>query len=163
MCAKFHSPKLTTELTLLCQVLKKIRGQEDVEMEFQDIVMQTREANAVKNPMGALLKPCYRPQLVISIVISIVQQLTGINAIMFYAPQVFSTFGSGRKSSLLSTVIIGAGAASTNSYSDAAISFVDDLQNSQIVSTLHKLIDVEQSAHFLEHNILADILLLTLI
>lgn len=91
------------------QVLQKIRGQEDVEMEFQDIVMQTREANAIKDPMRALLKPCYRPQLVISITISVIQQLTGINAIMFYAPQVFSTFGSGRKSSLLSTVIIGAG------------------------------------------------------
>ncbi len=32
-----------------------------------------------------------------------------INAIMFYAPQVFSTFGSGRKAALLNTVIIGAG------------------------------------------------------
>ena len=80
-----------------------------MELEFQDIVMQTREANAIQNPLRALLKPCYRPQLVISIVISIVQQLTGINAIMFYAPQVFSTFGSGRKASLLNTVIIGAG------------------------------------------------------
>ena len=96
---------------MLVQVLQKIRGQEDVEMEFQDIVMQTREANAIKHPLRALLKPCYRPQLVISIVISLTQQLTGINAIMFYAPQVFSTFGSGRKSALLSTVIIGAGAA----------------------------------------------------
>ena len=27
----------------------------------------------------------------------------------FYAPQVFSTFGSGRKAALLNTVIIGAG------------------------------------------------------
>lgn len=93
------------------QVLQKIRGQEDVELEYQDIVMQTREANAINHPLRALFKPCYRPQLVISIAISIIQQLTGINAIMFYAPQVFSTFGSGRKASLLNTVIIGAGRA----------------------------------------------------
>jgi sugar porter (SP) family MFS transporter len=90
------------------KVLQQIRGQEDVEMEFQDIVMQTREANAIKHPLKALFKPCYRPQLVISTTIAIVQQLTGINAIMFYAPQVFSTFGSGRKAALLNTVIIGA-------------------------------------------------------
>ena len=80
-------------------------------MEFQDIITQTREANAIKHPLRALLKPCYRPQLVISLVIAVTQQLTGINAIMFYAPQVFSTFGSGRKASLLNTVIIGAGYA----------------------------------------------------
>lgn len=90
------------------KVLQKIRGQEDVELEFKDIIVQTSEANAIKHPLRALFQECYRPQLVISSVVAIVQQLTGINAIMFYAPQVFSTFGSGRKASLLNTVIIGA-------------------------------------------------------
>ena len=94
---------------MLPQVLQQIRGQEDVELEFQDIILQTREANAIKHPLAALFKPCYRPQLVISTFIAITQQLTGINAIMFYAPQGFSTFGSGRKAALLNTVIIGAG------------------------------------------------------
>ena len=61
----------------IVQVLQKIRGQEDVEMEFQDIITQTREANAIKHPLRALLKPCYRPQLVISLFIAVVQQLTG--------------------------------------------------------------------------------------
>ncbi len=65
-------------LHTLLQVLQQIRGQEDVEMEFQDIVMQTREANAIKHPLKALFKPCYRPQLVISTTIAIVQQLTGV-------------------------------------------------------------------------------------
>ena len=36
------------------------------------------------------------------------QQFTGINAIMFYVPVLFSTLGSGRSASLLNTVIIGA-------------------------------------------------------
>lgn len=64
------------------RVLQKIRGVEDVELEFADIVAQTREANAVKAPLAQLFKPCYRPQLVISSFIAIAQQLTGINAIM---------------------------------------------------------------------------------
>lgn len=71
-----------SEPCLALQVLQIIRGQEDVEEEFQDIVDQTREANAIHHPLRALLRPCYRPQLVISSVIAVVQQLTGINAIM---------------------------------------------------------------------------------
>lgn len=63
-------------------MLQKIRGEEDVEAEFQDILAQTREAKAIKHPLRALFKPCYRPQLVISAVIAVAQQLTGINAIM---------------------------------------------------------------------------------
>lgn len=61
-------------------MLQQIRGEEDVEEEFQDILQQTREANAIKNPLAALFKPCYRPQLVISVFIAVAQQLTGINA-----------------------------------------------------------------------------------
>ena len=36
------------------------------------------------------------------------QQFTGINAVIFYAPQLFNSLGSGSDSALLSTVIIGA-------------------------------------------------------
>ena len=36
------------------------------------------------------------------------QQFTGINAIIFYAPQLFKSLGSSSDDSLLSTVIIGA-------------------------------------------------------
>ena len=64
------------------QVLQKIRGQDDVEREFQDILEQTREDASVKHPLRALFRPCYRPQLIISVFIAIAQQLTGINAIM---------------------------------------------------------------------------------
>lgn len=64
------------------QVLQKIRGQEDVEMELQDIVSNTRLANAFKHPMLAIFKRCYRPYMLISVLIGFFQQLTGINAIM---------------------------------------------------------------------------------
>ena len=64
------------------QVLQKIRGQDDVQREYDDIVEQTREDAGIRHPLRALFRPCYRPQLVISCFIAIAQQLTGINAIM---------------------------------------------------------------------------------
>ena len=51
-------------------------------MEFQDILLNTRQDALVKHPMKELFKPCYRPYLVISAGIALFQQLTGINAIM---------------------------------------------------------------------------------
>lgn len=51
----------------------------------------------------------YRPQLIISLLFMMFQQFTGINAIIFYAPVLFNSLGSGHTSALLNTVIIGAG------------------------------------------------------
>lgn len=42
-----------------------------------------------------------------SIAIPILQQLTGINVIMFYAPVLFSTLGFGANASLWSALIVG--------------------------------------------------------
>ena len=55
----------------------------------------------------AVLRREYRPQLVICMAMPFFQQFTGINAIIFYAPQLFSSFGSGSGNALLSTLIIG--------------------------------------------------------
>ena len=50
----------------------------------------------------------YKPQLATCVIVPFFQQLTGINAVMFYAPQLFASFGSGQGDALLSTLIIGA-------------------------------------------------------
>lgn len=87
-------------------VLKKIRGVDDVEAEFADIVEAARQSNLVKHPYRNLMKRKYRPQLVISCVFMICQQFDGINAIIFYAPVLFETLASGSLGSLLNTVIV---------------------------------------------------------
>lgn len=43
-----------------------------------------------------------------SILLPFFQQFTGINAIMFYAPQMFEAAGQSGSDSLLSTCIVGA-------------------------------------------------------
>ncbi|CAJ2649013.1 unnamed protein product [Trifolium pratense] len=65
-------------------VLKKIRGTENVEPEFLELVEASRIAK------------------------EIFQQFTGINAIMFYAPVLFNTLGFKNDASLYSAVITGA-------------------------------------------------------
>lgn len=90
------------------RVLQRIRGVDDVSVELQDITHAVHVSNSIPNPYKTILCRRYRPQLVISILIPIFQQFTGINAIMFYAPQLFQSIGSGADAALLNTVIIGA-------------------------------------------------------
>ncbi|CAL9775112.1 unnamed protein product [Musa acuminata subsp. burmannicoides] len=89
-------------------VLKKIRGTDNVEPEFNEILEASRVAHQVKHPFRNLLKRRNRPQLVIAILLQIFQQFTGINAIMFYAPVLFNTLGFKSDASLYSAVITGA-------------------------------------------------------
>lgn len=89
-------------------VLKKIRGTDNIELEFQELLEASRVAKEVKHPFRNLLKRRNRPQLVISVALQIFQQFTGINAIMFYAPVLFNTLGFKNDASLYSAVITGA-------------------------------------------------------
>ncbi|PVH33030.1 hypothetical protein PAHAL_9G551900 [Panicum hallii] len=89
-------------------VLKRIRGTDNVEPEFNEIVEASRIAQEVKHPFRNLLQRRNRPQLVIAVLLQIFQQFTGINAIMFYAPVLFNTLGFKNDASLYSAVITGA-------------------------------------------------------
>jgi hypothetical protein len=53
------------------------------------------------------MKRKYMPQFILAIVIPLLQQLTGINVIMFYAPVLFNTIGFGADATLYSAVIVG--------------------------------------------------------
>ncbi|KAF3666198.1 Sugar transport protein 13 [Capsicum annuum] len=90
------------------QVLRKIRGTDNIEPEFLELVEASRIAKEVKHPFRNLFRRKNRPQLIISVALQIFQQFTGINAIMFYAPVLFSTLGFGSSAALYSAVITGA-------------------------------------------------------
>ncbi|XP_050373174.1 sugar transport protein MST4-like [Argentina anserina] len=88
-------------------VLRRIRGVNNVEPEYLEIVEANRAAFEIKNPFQNLLKRRNRPTLVIAMMMQIFQQFTGINAIMFYAPVLFQTLGFKSDASLYSSVITG--------------------------------------------------------
>lgn len=88
--------------------LMKIRGIDNVDAEFNDLVEASERSKQVKSPWRNLLKnKQYRPQLIFSMLIPTFQQLTGMNVIMFYAPVLFKTIGFGDTASLMSAVITG--------------------------------------------------------
>ncbi|KAF5804611.1 putative major facilitator, sugar transporter, major facilitator superfamily [Helianthus annuus] len=87
--------------------LRKIRGVEDVQKEFDEIVNTTELAKQIKHPFKNLMKRSSWPQLITSGVLQIFQQFTGINVIMFYAPVLFQTMGFHSDASLLSAVVTG--------------------------------------------------------
>lgn len=90
------------------EMLKKIRGTDNVDEEFQDLIDASEAAKRVEHPWKNILLPRYRPQLIICTFIPLFQQFTGINVIMFYAPVLFKTLGFGDDASLMSAVITGA-------------------------------------------------------
>ncbi|GAU51723.1 hypothetical protein TSUD_415280 [Trifolium subterraneum] len=85
------------------KMLQKIRGIDNVDEEFQDLVDAREEAKKVEHLWKNIIKPRYRPQLTFCTLIPFFQQFTDINAIMFYALVLFKTLGFGNDVSLMST------------------------------------------------------------
>ncbi|KAF7056342.1 hypothetical protein CFC21_063759 [Triticum aestivum] len=88
-------------------MLRRIRGTHDIGLEYDDLVAASKASKAIENPWKTLLERRYRPQLAMAILIPTLQQLTGINVVMFYAPVLFKTIGFGGTASLMSSVISG--------------------------------------------------------
>lgn len=86
------------------KILEKINGKK-VSLEiFSEI------AESLKNEKGSLsdlLDIKLRKPLVIGVVLALFSQITGINAIIYYAPEIFKSIGFGAESAFTQTIIIG--------------------------------------------------------
>ncbi|KAI3458327.1 hypothetical protein Pfo_014990 [Paulownia fortunei] len=89
------------------QMLKRVRGTNDVQAELDDLIKASDNSKTIKNPYKNIIQKNYRPQFVMSIAIPFFQQVTGINVIAFYAPILFRTIGFGESASLMSSVMTG--------------------------------------------------------
>jgi len=58
-------------------------------------------------PLRALFKPALRLVLLIGIVVAVTQQITGINAVFFYAPIIFEQTGIGTDASFSQAILVG--------------------------------------------------------
>lgn len=92
-------------LTEAKAVLQRTGGVEYAQHEMESILLSFRQHHSL--PLSDLFSPSYRPIIWTGILIAVFQQITGINAILYYAPTIFKETGLDTSGSLLQTLGIG--------------------------------------------------------
>jgi SP family xylose:H+ symportor-like MFS transporter len=84
--------------------LRRVGGPARADAELRAITEALGE-----EPVSAagLLKPGLRRAFLIGAVLAVLQQVTGINVFMYYAPEIFKQLGSGTDTALLQTISLG--------------------------------------------------------
>ncbi|BDA50848.1 Sugar transport protein MST4 [Coccomyxa sp. Obi] len=80
------------------EVLRRVRGTPDVDVEFASIMIANKAAQNTENPWRSIGRRRNTPQLVLAIAMPFLQQWSGVNAVSFFAPQIFagvSAFSTG--------------------------------------------------------------------
>lgn len=109
-------------------ILTKINGAPQAKQELQNIDNSLAEETAVS--LGELFKPGLKRAMVVGIMLSIFSQVTGINAIMYYAPEIFKSTGDGSGSALLQTIAVG---VVNVLFTFVAIKYVDNLGRKKLL------------------------------
>jgi SP family arabinose:H+ symporter-like MFS transporter len=85
-------------------ILTKINGKQKAQQELSEI---KETLNIEQGSFSEIFKPGIRKALLIGVVLCIFSQVTGINAIMYYAPEIFKSTGDATGSALMQTVLVG--------------------------------------------------------
>ena len=89
------------------EVLGRIRGPEDdVDAEIAEI-RELADAES-RTSVSQLLGPRVRPALVVGVALAVIQQVTGVNTVIYFAPTVLEEAGLGSTAALLAFCVIGA-------------------------------------------------------
>ena len=86
------------------KILNKINRPEETHRILEEI---KETVNEEKGSFLDLFKPGIRKAMVVGSVLAFFSQVTGINAIIYYAPEIFKQVGFGSESALFQTMIIG--------------------------------------------------------
>ena len=89
-------------------VLARLRPADRVEKTLTDIRNSVSESgHSLFTRIGTLFRPGLRLPIAIGIVVGIAQQVTGVNAIFFYAPRIFEQSGVGTNAAFAQAVVVG--------------------------------------------------------
>ncbi|MGK0267479.1 MAG: SP family arabinose:H+ symporter-like MFS transporter, partial [Paraglaciecola sp.] len=89
-------------------ILKKALGEQAADKEVSQISQSIDQAkNKDKGSFLDLLKPSMRLVMIVGISIAILQQITGINAVFFYAPMIFEQTGLGTDAAFMQAILVG--------------------------------------------------------
>ena len=89
-------------------VMARVTDQAQAEAELREIrVSLDAEAGKEQGTLKELFQPAMKLVLTIGIVMAILQQITGINSVFFYAPMIFEQSGIGTDASFMQAVLVG--------------------------------------------------------
>jgi sugar porter (SP) family MFS transporter len=89
-------------------ILEKASGRGEAEKNLEEIRTSiASDAKRERVPLAELFTPAMRLVLTIGIVISVIQQITGINAVFFYAPMIFEQSGIGTDAAFSQAILVG--------------------------------------------------------
>jgi sugar porter (SP) family MFS transporter len=89
-------------------IMEKVSGQEEAVKELVAVRSSLRrEAGEKQAPLKELFQPAMRLVMTIGISVAILQQITGINSVFFYAPMIFEQSGIGTDAAFMQAVLVG--------------------------------------------------------
>lgn len=89
-------------------VLARFNGEEKARIEIDRITKAISEdEDKSEGSFKDLFKPAMRLVMSIGVVVAILQQITGINSVFFYAPMIFEQSGLGTDASFMQAILVG--------------------------------------------------------
>ncbi len=88
-------------------VLTRLHGTDYAEQEIENIQKNLKEQKGSKASISDLFHPSIRFVIFIGLAIGILQQVTGINAVFFYATSIFEQTGIGTNAAFAQSVVVG--------------------------------------------------------
>lgn len=89
-------------------VFERVSGPEQGRLDLSSVQRSLRaEAQSETASIRQLFRPAMRLALTIGVSIAILQQITGINSVFFYAPMIFEQSGVGTDASFMQAVLVG--------------------------------------------------------
>jgi SP family arabinose:H+ symporter-like MFS transporter len=90
------------------KTLNKLVGEVEAQRQIED-VLRSLEADKDKDKVSLkeIFHPTLRLVLMIGVVLAILQQITGINSVFFYAPMIFEQSGIGTDASFIQAILVG--------------------------------------------------------
>ena len=126
-------------------VLARVGGSENADREVRQIEETLRQE---EGRWSELLTSGYSRALLIGIMLAVFGQFSGINAIMYYAPEIFKSAGAGTDSAFMQTVVVG---LVNLAFTFVAIGFVDRAGRRPllIIGTLVQVISLTATGYLL--------------
>jgi MFS family permease len=90
------------------RVLALFNSSDEAERELKSIKLSlASSAGQTAGGFKDLLEPALRKVIIIGLVVAILQQITGINAVFFYAPMIFEQAGLGTDAAFMQAILVG--------------------------------------------------------